>query len=130
MKVQDYVNGIQHLGIPTADLEKTTEFYTGLGFEIIFQRTDPNSGNTWVFYRLKDIVIEAYTRPSTAGVPGAVDHISIDVSDADAAFAAAVAAGYKVLGTEVRQLPFFENGVRLFMIEGPNGERLEFNQIL
>ena len=130
MKLQDYVTGVQHLGIPSADLAKTTEFYTGLGFEITFQHTDPQSGNTWIFYQLKNIVVEAYTRANPARIPGAIDHLSIDVTDADAAYAAAVAAGYKILGSEVRQLPFFEKGVRLFMIEGPNGEKLEFNQIL
>ena len=31
---QENVTGIQHLGIPTADLNKTIEFYHSLGFSL------------------------------------------------------------------------------------------------
>ncbi len=37
MKLMDYVTGIQHIGIPTNDLEATKAFYTDLGFELVYE---------------------------------------------------------------------------------------------
>ena len=38
--VRIYVNGIQHIGIPTNDLAATKEFYIGLGFELVYETLD------------------------------------------------------------------------------------------
>lgn len=37
MKLKEQLNGIQHVGIPTNDIEKTIRFYETLGFEVAFQ---------------------------------------------------------------------------------------------
>ena len=34
-KILDTCNGLQHIGIPTGDMEKTCAFYTELGFETV-----------------------------------------------------------------------------------------------
>ena len=34
MELKNLMNGIQHLGIPTNDIEATISFYEKLGFEI------------------------------------------------------------------------------------------------
>ena len=31
------MNGVQHVGVPTNDIETTIKFYEALGFEIAFQ---------------------------------------------------------------------------------------------
>ena len=33
MKIKDFTTGVQHIGIPTNDINKTIEFYHALGFE-------------------------------------------------------------------------------------------------
>lgn len=37
MNLREQLNGVQHIGIPTNDIENTIEFYQKLGFEIAFQ---------------------------------------------------------------------------------------------
>ena len=37
MNLKDQMNGIQHVGVPTNDIETTIKFYEALGFEIAFQ---------------------------------------------------------------------------------------------
>ena len=59
MNLKDQMNGIQHVGVPTNDIETTIKFYD-----------------------------------------------------------------------EVHFLPFWENGVKFFTIEGPNKEKVEFSQYL
>ena len=44
--------------------------------------------------------------------------------------AVAVVAGFKVIEEAPVFLPFWKNGCKYFNITGPDGERLEFNQIL
>ena len=38
--------------------------------------------------------------------------------------------GYEVITDGIEQLPFWDNGVKFFMIKGPNEERIEFCQKL
>ena len=52
------------------------------------------------------------------------------MTDAEAAYALAKEQGYTVVSDGVEFLPFWENGVKFFILEGPNKERLEFNQYL
>lgn len=123
----DLVTGIQHLGIPTKDVEKTVGFYKSLGFTVEWS-ADTKEFNV-VFLRLKDIVIETY-KAEACGKTGAVDHIAINVTDVDSIFSDLKSSGYKLLDCEVNFLPFLKKGVKFFTIEGPNAEKIEFNQIL
>ena len=34
-KIAETINGLQHIGLPTNDLEKTVAFYEGLGFSCL-----------------------------------------------------------------------------------------------
>lgn len=125
------VTGIQHIGLPTNDLNKTIEFYQSLGFEVTFRTTLPT--DYVAFLQLKNICIEAFQaigEPAAAGIPGAIDHIALDVDDIQAAWDAVKAAGYTPLEGEIDSLPYFERGVRFFNIVGPNAETVEFSQIL
>ena len=40
MELREQLNGIQHVGIPTNDIEMTIAFYEKLGFEIAFRTDD------------------------------------------------------------------------------------------
>ena len=67
---------------------------------------------------------------NAVGKPGAIDHIALDTTDIEAAFAAAKEAGLTMLDDEIHGLPFWANGVKFFTVKGPNGEKVEFCQKL
>lgn len=129
--IAQHVTGIQHIGLPTNDLNKTIEFYESLGFQQTFQTTLPT--DYVAFLQLQNIVIEAFQAigdPAAPGKAGAIDHISLDVDDIEATWAAVKAAGYTPLEAEIDGLSYFEKGVRFFNIVGPNAETIEFCQML
>ncbi len=37
MKLKEYMTGIQHIGIPTNDLELTIQFFETLGFTVVLR---------------------------------------------------------------------------------------------
>jgi len=130
MNLRELASGIQHVGIPTDDIEKTISFYTGLGFETALRTKNKVTNEPVAFLRLKNLTIETYENRAAARRPGAIDHIALDVADIDKTFRAAKEEGYSLLDNEVRFLPFWEHGVRFFTIEGPNAEKIEFSQML
>lgn len=121
--------GLQHIGIPTADLDKTIEFYQQFGFETVW-RKDNSETDKVAFLRCGSCTIETYFTASPAMVNGAVDHIAIDVSDIDEVYSYVSALGYSSIESQITYLPFFTNGVKYFTIKGVNGEKVEFNQKL
>ena len=78
----------------------------------------------------KGLVIEMYEQKKTAGIPGAVEHLALGVKDIEKTFELAKAQGWKVLDNAIQFLPFWEHGVKFFTIVGPNGEKIEFSQML
>ena len=126
MAFKGIATGLQHIGIPTNDIEKTISFYTALGFETAF-RTEYN-GEAVAFLRLGSLTIETYQNGKAAGVSGAVDHIAVNVTDVEQARRIADSMGLEII--EEGKLPFWENGVQYFTVLGPNMEKLEFNQYL
>jgi len=130
VKLQDFVTGIQHIGIPTDDIEKTISFYCGLGFKITLRTINESANEQVAFLRLKNLTIEAYETHCASNKAGAVDHIALNVSDIDTVFQEVKAGGYCLLDNEVQFLPFWEDGVRFFTIQGPNAEKIEFSEML
>ena len=128
MQLTENVTGIQHIGIPTNDIGKTAAFFESLGFEKAWEVHD--ALRHVMFLRLKNIVIETYENGQAALKPGAIDHISLDVADIEDAWRQVTALGYEPLEGEIRELPFWRNGVRFFTICGPEMEKVEFNQYL
>lgn len=123
------VTGLQHIGLPTGDLERTVAFYEQFGFQVEWRR-DASATDRVAFLRCGSCVIETYLTPSPALVNGAVDHIALDVTDIEAAWRDVSSLGYETLEGKITELPFFARGVRYFTILGPNHEKLEFNQKL
>ena len=128
MKLDNIVTGVQHIGIPTADMAATEEFYLSLGFEKIFETA--LGAQKVCFFSKNNVCFECYDSAEAAMRYGAVDHVSLNVTDVEEAYRQAVEGGYKVVSNGIEQLPFFANGVRFFTIEGPNKEKIEFNQYL
>lgn len=130
MNLREQLNGVQHIGIPTNDIEKTIEFYQKLGFEIAFQTVNEEANEKVVFLKLYTLVIETYENKAAAMQAGAVDHIAIDVKDIEKVYAMINQAGLNSTQDTIHFLPFWENGVKFFTIEGPNKEKVEFSQYL
>ncbi|MDP4108485.1 MAG: VOC family protein [Bacillota bacterium] len=128
----DYKNlfsGLQHIGIPTEDINATISFYTGLGFSLAW-KTPEDSAAPVAFLQRCDLVIETYAQKHCPVGNGSLDHFALQCSDAEALFKAFKDEDYAMLDSSVSFLPFYERGVKFFRIKGPNGETIEFNQIL
>lgn len=123
-----HITGFQHIGLPVKNLEATIRFYESLGFSVAHRTSTPD-GAPVVFLQLKTAMIESWEEADPVGHAGAIDHLSLDVTDVDAVFQEVSAGGYKMLHDSVQFLPFWEKGVRFFTIEGPDAEKIEFCQI-
>lgn len=130
MSFAQVLTGIAHIGIPTNDLSKTVSFYKQLGFIPVLETVNEAAGERVAFLQMGNLMIETYENHSAAEKAGAIDHVALNKNDIEAAFAAAKAAGMPLLHTEIQFLPFWENGVKFFIVEGPNKERVEFCQKL
>lgn len=130
MSIAEHVNGLQHLGLPTGDLDKTIAFYESLGFTQAHNTVNPNTGERVCFLSCRGLCIETYECAAPAGRAGAIDHFALNVDDVEAAWEAVRAAGYSPVEEAIQFLPFWEKGVRFFNLVGPNGEKVEFSQKL
>jgi catechol 2,3-dioxygenase-like lactoylglutathione lyase family enzyme len=132
------ITGLQHVGIPVTDLKTSTEFYEKLGFVMVMEAPFKfnNEPGTCIMMKYGDIMMELYQLPERElfGIKnrtdGHIDHIAFDVPDIDDTFATLKDAGYTILEETPTFLKFWRNGCKFFNILGPNGERLEFNQVL
>lgn len=133
------INRLQHIGIPVTDMKASVAFYKRLGFADVMTAGFDYNGHRGkcVMMRLKDITIELYQLPEIE-LPeirgrsnGHVDHIAFDVDDIEQTYAVLKNAGFDISEPEPVFLPlFWKKGCRYFNIIGPDGERLEFNQVL
>ncbi len=127
-KLMDICNGIQHIGIPSADVEGTCRFYEGLGFQRVFQTVIRDCQKV-AFLQSGSLILETYEAvPVKHG--GAIDHLAVDCLDVKAAYQLALEQGCVIVSDGIEELPFWDHGARFFMIEGPNGEKIEFDQKL
>ena len=128
--------GWDHLAVRTKDINKSMSFYAELGFVMTGNGyLDTPDGRLLIaFMTMKGFTLEliqlvgaAVNDPDTWKT-GKIDHISLDVKNAQDAFMEARSRGYKVLDFGLKELPLFEHGCKFFSIEGPDGEKIEFNQ--
>lgn len=126
MDIKNYCTGIQHIGIPTNDIEETIRFYESLGFHVALATLNKKANEMVAFMQLHNLIIEAYENKSAALQSGAIDHIAIDVKNIDSLFEEIKTKGFSLLDMQVRSLPFWDNGVKFFTILGPNKEKIEF----
>ena len=130
MNLKEQMNGIQHVGIPTNEIGKTIKFYEALGFEVALQTINEAANEKVAFLKLGNLVLETYENKAAKMETGAIDHVAIDVRDIEKVYEMITAAGLNTTNDTVHFLPFWENGVRFFTIEGPNKEKIEFSQYL
>ena len=89
------LNGIQHVGIPTNDIEATVEFYGRLGFEVALQTVNEEANEKVAFLKLNNLVIETYENKAAKMESGAIDHVAIDVKDIEKVYELINHAGFK-----------------------------------
>lgn len=137
-QISSLINHIQHIGIPVTDIAVSEAFYRQLGFSNVMQSPFKEDGETGtcIMMKNKSVIIEMYQLPAHKlneirdRKDGHIDHITFDVDDIDVAFLALKSASFQVIEEAPVFLPFWQNGCKYFNILGPDGERLEFNQIL
>jgi lactoylglutathione lyase len=132
------INRLQHVGLPVTDLGASRAFYQRLGFESAMEATFPHAegqGQVAMMQR-GELVLELYQMPEPElsqvrqRADGRIDHIAFDVDDIDEAYATLQAEGFEMLEPQPSFLNFWARGCKFFNIAGPDGERLEFCQIL
>jgi len=139
MLLKGNLRGLQHIGLPVTNLERSKAFYARLGF-VESMRTDLPGTTEAIQVSMMEherLTIELYQQEQeerqaiAKRADGHIDHIALDVMDIEQAFIDIRAAGLEILEEDAPVfLPFWDHGVRFFTIHGPDGEKVEFNQIL
>ena len=132
------INRLQHIGLPITDISVSRAFYEKLGFEMVMSSHFINQGSEGkvAMMKLGEIILELYQMPEPElsrvkqRSNGYIDHIAFDVDDIDETFALLKNNGYAVIEEKPVFLNFWEKVCRYCYILGPDGERLEFCQIL
>lgn len=130
--------GIQHIGIPVTNLEQSVSFYTRLGFIRVLTSEVPEPAGVVKVAMMKrdNAIVELYQvvgkelEELRSRTDGHIDHIAFDVKDIDEAFSEFMAAEFETIEDNPVFLGFWDRGCKYFAIRGPDGEKLEFNQIL
>jgi lactoylglutathione lyase len=132
------LNHLQHIGIPVTNLKVSEAFYERLGFKNVMSATFEHNGGKGLvsMMQLNAMIIELYQMPESElkaireRKNGHIDHIAFDVDDIDETFSVLKNASFNIIEEQPVFLAFWKHGCRYFNISGPDGERLEFNQIL
>ena len=130
--------GLQHIGIPVTDMAGSLAFYEKLGFKLLMDKPfdyEGQAGQCCMVGR-EEAILELYQFPPKGleeirnRSNGHIDHITFGVKDIEAAFNKLCIAGFKIEEDAPVFLDFWKSGCRYFNVIGPDGERLEFNEII
>jgi catechol 2,3-dioxygenase-like lactoylglutathione lyase family enzyme len=132
------ITGLQHIGIPVTDLKISEAFYSRIGFVKVMEKPFNFNGGKGICVMMKydAMILELYQMPAHILVEvksrkdGHIDHIAFDVTDIDETFRLLKENGFSTFESAPVFLDFWEKGCKYFNIAGPDGERLEFNQIM
>ena len=130
MENQYKIVGVAHIGLPTNDINKTITFYKRLGFKVIMETYNEKAKEKVAFLQIQNYCIECFENGQAAMADGAYQHVALDVSDIDSTYENVCKNQFEVITDGIEELPFWDNGVKFFMIKGPNKERIEFCQKL
>ena len=133
------INYIQHIGIPVSNIQKSIGFYEKFGFTNVMPSTfeiEGEKGGIVAMMKRDSIILELYQMPAsylteiTNRKDGHIDHIAFDVDDIELAFTTIKENHFTILEKEPVFLNFWNKGCKYFNVLGPDGERLEFNEII
>ena len=60
MEWADNFTGLQHIGIPTNDMDKTVEFYKKIGFEVAHETKDGDVMVQWTILHLMLLILKKH----------------------------------------------------------------------
>ncbi|AEV30855.1 Glyoxalase/Bleomycin resistance protein/Dioxygenase superfamily [Sphaerochaeta pleomorpha str. Grapes] len=132
MALSEYVLALQHIGIPSSNLDRSSDFFLSLGFSVVQREKLPDSQKRVVFMQCSNVVLEIWEESSMQSPRsvGAIDHIALDVSDIEAAYDEALEMDLSFVDQGIQFLPFGKSGVRYFSVFGPDNVIVEYNQKL
>ena len=122
------INEFHHIGLKTADLDRSAAFYGALGAEETTRFKLPSGRSIAMLAFSPEYVIEVIEGKEGEAAPAAGwVHIALKTENCDEAFEAAVQAGAavqtapedKMLGSTLARIAF---------VTGPDGETVEFFQ--
>ena len=126
MEVNQLIQGLQHIGIPTYSVEETCHFYRQFGFAVDWS---DESGDP-VFLKNASCVLEIYHSDHPNQCDGGIDHIALRVNDIEEAYRYVTSLGYQALEGKICRNQVYSNGSCYFTIGGLNHEKIEFSQIM
>jgi lactoylglutathione lyase len=140
--LKNIIKGVQHLGIPVIDMDKTIKWYTDmLNFETIYKAHIPvnNKENIKIaFIKLGNIVLEFYQLVGAdfeeikKRKSGHIDHFAIDVLDINKAFNEISKKCIELKSSAPDAIETVESiwdkGSKYFNIKSVNGETIEINE--
>jgi catechol 2,3-dioxygenase-like lactoylglutathione lyase family enzyme len=139
MLLQGNLKGLQHLGIPVTNLERSKAFYAQLGFmeTLRTEIQELTEVIQVVMMEHENFTIELYQsgqekrQEIAKRADGHIDHMALNVLDIEQAYLEIKSAGLEILEDNAPvYLSFWEHGVKYFTVRGPDGEKIEFNQVL
>jgi len=139
MLLQDNLEGIQHLAIFVTDINRSRDFYEQFGFKVKLSEAIPAEPEPVkvAFLELNGLTLELVElggdmrQQIGSRDDGHIDHVALNVKDIEKAYAEMIANGFKALEENAPVfLNIWKNGTKYFTIRGPEGEKVEFSQIL
>ncbi|MCR2823058.1 VOC family protein [Lederbergia panacisoli] len=127
------VLGFGHVGLSVRDVEVSRKFYEDmLGFSVVWEHFNEDGSRSLLFMGNQSCVIEFLDakHDRVDGLNGPINHLSILVDDIEAAVAELKSKGI-VFELDITLDPnLYQNGEKFAIFRGPDGERLQLEQIL
>jgi len=117
---------IWHVAIPVSNLDRSFAFYcTHLGLRVVGRDEYPSKKQLLVAVRDGEFTIELYEPKGSAigELPRRPDHLAFDCRHI-----AEVRSRVEKSGLSVPSIETFDNGVKYFGLQDPDGVRIEFFQ--
>lgn len=125
--------GFGHVGMMIQQVQPALDFYCEkLGFSLVTDNRAAGGRGACYFIRKDNVTLELVADPENpAPRAGVLDHISLLVEDVEAAWRELLAKGVVFETDALLFDPYlYDNGEKFIMFRGPNGERLQLEQIL
>lgn len=128
------VTGLAHIGIQTSDMDRSIAFYRDtLGF-VLDHRTSLRDGAVELgFLKVGHCTVELVKSGDGSGVKersaGIVDHVALAVEDVDSLAERLTEQGVRFETEKPMDLDLM-GGAKAIFFHGPDGERLEFFEVV
>ena len=133
--MSECIDGLSHVGIAVSDLQETKKYYIEkLGLRILHENLIEtlNGPIRVAFLGSGNLVIEFLQFPEGIGPPpGTIDHIAIKTPGIEGVAAQLRGRGIAFDTEDVQSLGYFwQRGTKWMTFKGPDGEKMEINEVL